>query len=212
MPYPAKKHAWTAAHVAQGYDQRRFDSPAGRRKHALDERRVLAALAPIAPASVLDLPSGTGRLLPALARHVPRVVAADLSHPMLQAGAPSAPDAPRVQADAESLPFTDDSFDAVVCLRFLFHVDDPAARATILRELARVARAAVLLQVRWPHTAKHLGRSLRHKLRFTSRLDPAPPRPEVERELQAAGLTLQHAQPMSFLFSDKALLLARPFT
>src|SRR5260370_4593459 len=50
----------------------------------------------------------------------------------------------RVCASVVSLPFAGRSFDAVTCLEVLEHLDDPAAA---VRELARVARRAVLVSV-----------------------------------------------------------------
>lgn len=44
---------------------------------------------------------------------------------------------PQVFADAAALPFTDASFDGVVCLEVLEHVADPAA---VIREIARVLK------------------------------------------------------------------------
>lgn len=47
-------------------------------------------------------------------------------------------------ASIEALPFRERSFDAVLCLEVLEHLEDPAAA---VRELARVARSAIIVSV-----------------------------------------------------------------
>jgi ubiquinone/menaquinone biosynthesis C-methylase UbiE len=66
-----------------------------------------------------------------------------------------------------ALPFADRSFDAVTCLEVLEHLDDPAAA---VREMARVARRAVVVSVPFEPffrignvlRGKHLGRLGNH--------------------------------------------------
>jgi SAM-dependent methyltransferase len=83
---------------------------------------------------VLDVAGGTGALADALAGRVAEVTVSDISEPMLAyVNAP----AKAVPARAEQLPFADDSFDLVACVRALHHVDSPT-RA--LDEMARVVR------------------------------------------------------------------------
>lgn len=65
----------------------------------------------------LELGSGTGAGIRALAPHVPRLTASDLAGAML-AEAPGDL-APRVQADASRLPFGDDAFDVVLMVNML---------------------------------------------------------------------------------------------
>ena len=77
---------------------------------------------------VLDVASGSG----AVARLLPQVVALDISRNLLKANDALL----RVQADAEQLPFRDDSFAAGTCAFGLNHFPRPAIA---LAELARVA-------------------------------------------------------------------------
>ena len=51
-----------------------------------------------------------------------------------------------IQGDATRLPFAERSFDLVVTTRFLRHLDAPA-RIAVLRELARVSRGIVLVEL-----------------------------------------------------------------
>lgn len=61
-------------------------------------------------------------------------VACDLSLPMLAARR-AVPEAPRVVADGQRLPFCDGAFDGVFCVNVLEHAPDPAA---LVAEAARV--------------------------------------------------------------------------
>jgi SAM-dependent methyltransferase len=118
--------------------------------------------------------------------------------------------APLVQADALRLPFPSAAFDAVVSLRFLFHLA-PAERLLALAEMRRVAQGGVVVgEVRYRWTLKHLGRWLRSRVGLARRYRPSAGRGAIRRELAAAGLELVRLSPLSRLFSDKALFLARP--
>jgi hypothetical protein len=80
----------------------------------------------------------------------------------------------------------------------------------MLAEFARVARRAVVVQVRFATSAKHVARGLRARVGLARRYRPAQGRAELAAEVAAAGLELVELAPLSRLFSDKALLLARP--
>jgi SAM-dependent methyltransferase len=209
---PDKRDVWRDSAVAAEYEARRFASPLARLKHRNDEALVLALLGRAGEVrSVLDLPCGTGRLFPALGAAGYRVTGADVALEMLRAGRATRPEerVPLVRADALRLPFQTGAFDAVVVQRFLFHLEREALGG-VLRELARVARTAVIGQVRMRGTAKHVGRYLRSRVGLARRYKPSLGRAEFVAELHAAGLELVELRPVSFLFSDKALFLARP--
>jgi SAM-dependent methyltransferase len=208
-----KRDAWRDPRVAAEYEARRFRRPAQRLKHRHDVALLLRLLRGAGGVrTVLDLPMGTGRLLAPVRAAGYEVVGADVSLEMMEraAAAPGAPVPRRVQADGAHLPFLDASFDAVVCVRFLFHVRDPAARVALLREMGRVCRVAVVGQVRHRANAKHVLRWARHRVGLPARFRPAPGRDAIARELAAAGLSLERLVPVSRVFSDKALFVAQP--
>lgn len=86
---------------------------------------------------VLDLAAGTGTSATAIARAGGKVVAADFSLGMMQEGRRRSVPVPFVGADAQQLPFADDSFDAAVISFGLRNVHEPRAA---LAEMARVVR------------------------------------------------------------------------
>ncbi len=86
--------------------------------YAIDlARRLLSA----DPMQVLETAAGTGVLTRAIASHLPadaQITATDLNQPMLDRAKARQPNADQVtwkQTDAQSLPFADQSFDAVAC-------------------------------------------------------------------------------------------------
>ncbi|MCZ6596940.1 MAG: class I SAM-dependent methyltransferase [Planctomycetota bacterium] len=214
MAYEQKKHAWEEPRVAREYDARRFRTPLQRLKHRRDEKLLLALLAGTPGVRrVLDLPCGTGRFLSALTAHGYRVAAADLSAPMIAASAVRR-DAPAgflgfLRADCERVPLRAGAVDAVLCMRFLFHVDSADARAAILREMGRVSAGVVIGEVRYRWTLKQGLRWLRSRVGLSARYRPSAGRGEIAAELAGAGLELRVLRPVSRVFSDKALFLAR---
>jgi ubiquinone/menaquinone biosynthesis C-methylase UbiE len=161
----------------------------------VDEREVEAALVDIvaatAPRDLLDIGTGTGRILEILAPRVGQALGIDQSREMLaiarvnleRAGASNG----MVRlGDMYQLPLPDASFDAVVIHQVLHYADRPAAA---IAEAARVLRPKGVLVI--VDFAPHLLEFLRsdhahHRLGFADAevaewcraagLDPAPPR------------------------------------
>ncbi len=87
------------------------------------------------------------------------MVGSDISMEMMQQAAklPSvqhANIAGYVRADAEALPFAAKSVDAVMSIRFLFHVD-PDTRRRMLREFGRVSRRWVIADYRHKYSFRY---------------------------------------------------------
>ena len=107
-------------------------------------RRFLVSRVNAIPGSwVLDVATGTGLVARELAARNVRVVGVDQSPAMLRRGQAAVRRdglAERIRfvlAQAQTLPFPDETFDALTFTYLLRYVDDPAAT---LRELARVLR------------------------------------------------------------------------
>ena len=170
----------------------------------IDEREVEAALAEIvtaaAPRDLLDIGTGTGRMIEVLAPQVGQALGIDQSREMLavarvnleRAGASNG----MVRlGDMYQLPLPDASFDAVVIHQVLHYADRPA---TVIAEAARVLRPGGLLIVVdfTPHVLEFLRvEHAHHRLGFADAevaewcreagLEPAAP-----RHLQGDPLTV----------------------
>ena len=99
---------------------------------------------------VLDVATGGGHTALAFARIVRRVVACDLTEPMLAAArahvrARGAANVEFVSGDADALPFRDEAFDVVTCRTAAHHFADVA---TAVKQMHRVLRpgGSLLLQ------------------------------------------------------------------
>jgi SAM-dependent methyltransferase len=122
-------------------------------RHPIERRMVdgfaagLRALLPADPATVLEVGCGEGGQLRKVGDALPgaHLVGIDLPHPDL-AERWHGLDSEMVCASATRLPFPDRSFDLVLALEVLEHLDDPD---TALTEIARVGRDAVILSVPW---------------------------------------------------------------
>lgn len=104
------------------------------------EAKLVGALPARGLGRLLDLGTGSGRLLELLAPRAEAATGIDLSRDMLAAararlGAAGLGRVALRQADATRLPFADGSFDTVTLSMLLHHVDDPRA---VLAEAGRV--------------------------------------------------------------------------
>jgi len=127
----------------------------GRRLSNWREQCVAARLLALAgdPATVLDLPCGTGRFWPTLGRKKGRIImAADNSAPMLAvARRVNPPDLlERItlfQCSAFDTGLQDESVDHVFCMRLLHHFTHAEDRLALLREFRRVTRDTVAVSL-----------------------------------------------------------------
>lgn len=131
------------------------------------EAAVLEALGTASIGSLVDLGTGTGRMLGLLAPRASRATGLDSSHAMLSVARANleAAGLPRIdlrQGDIHAPPFRRASFDLVVVHQVLHYLDDPA-RA--LREAARlVAPGGRLLVVDFaPHGLESLRETQAHR-------------------------------------------------
>lgn len=186
---------------AMAYEPHRARSVFRRISWAWEEARVARVLGGAGTGGHwLDLACGPGRTLRLLP---PGSVAADISEAMLglAAGRAAASGAWRVACDAVRLPFADNAFDGVLCLRFLHHLPE-GARLAVLAEARRVAR-------RWALVSFPTDRSLRAVMRRL-RGRPLGPRrsvSDIAREAEAGGWTTRRVMGIFPPFSETTLAL-----
>lgn len=208
----AKQAHYQDPRVVDEYDARRFSGAFSARSTAKKWNAIRRALGPEFElcATFLDVPCGTGRFAGLLAASEKRFVAGDLSFEMLRA-ARAADGFARaafgaVRCDAARLPFADASFDVVLSVRFLFHVPREL-RPAILREMARVARRAVVVDVRHKYTLGAWTRPLRARM-TGKRVPYRASLAELEADFAAAGLVIARRAWIAPLFSEKLVVAA----
>lgn len=121
--------------VAHKYDRTNAALSAG--NSWLWRFHTVRAIAPVAGERILDVAAGTGTSSAAIARSGAEVVAADFSPGMIGVGRRKHPSIEFVEADALSLPFTANEFDAVTISFGLRNIEDPR---TALNEMFRVLK------------------------------------------------------------------------
>lgn len=144
-PYVGK----TAYHgeVAANYERDRVNEPVW-----MKEQTWMEAWAKGIPAGarVLDVPTGTGRFVEIFLARRAKVHAVDVSVDMLaELRRRYPPDGDRLvveRGDAEALSYPDGMFDFVVCWR-LFHLLPAPIAERVLREMARVCRGQIVVEV-----------------------------------------------------------------
>jgi SAM-dependent methyltransferase len=128
--------------AAEAYERARPGYPA----EALDRLSEELELTRICRA--MDLGAGTGKLTRPLAETGARVVAVEPVRPMRQRLAAGLPGVALVGGVAESLPFADESFDAVVCAQAFHWFRGERALQEIHRVLKRWGRLGLLWNIR----------------------------------------------------------------
>ena len=123
--------------------------------------------------TLLDLPSGGGRLSPQIAEYTDLLIEADIALGQVQYGREfGRVKTPQVWMTASGfhIPLRDNSLDAIVCVRLNHHLPTAEERERLARELLRVARKFVVMTFFDYHSLKNLGRRLRRPL------DKKPPK------------------------------------
>lgn len=136
------------AERTSNYRKHTSGNPLQRRLIARFHQLLVARIAELAPETFLDAGCGEGFVAERLLRQAPglRLTGFDFNPAAVRLAAAKNRDAAFVTAGILALPFADASFDVVGCFEVLEHLPDPVLA---LRELARVARRAVVLSV--PH-------------------------------------------------------------
>jgi ubiquinone/menaquinone biosynthesis C-methylase UbiE len=169
-------------------------------RYAFGRPDVLAWMTGNTPAHqddvVLEVAAGTGWCARALSPLVRAVVATDITPEMLSAGNHAAELAGLrnivfQEADAEHLPFLDDSFDRVLCRLSLHHLKEPSH---CLSEMVRVCRAGGTITVIDMVTTEGAGGVMFNKLEWLRDRthQRALTRTEMHEALAVAGTRLVH--------------------
>lgn len=164
----------------------------------------------LAPGStVLDVPSGNGRMTQLLNRADLSVVAMDFDHQMLKAIELRGVDRAsrwRVRSDVTHLPLPDKSVDLVVNMRLMHHIADPATRVQMCRQLGRVTRGRVITSFWTTHCWRYLRKRILGK---KARGHPVSPG-EFLSACRHGGLVVERIIPMRRWYEDECVAICRP--
>jgi len=208
---------WKSRSVAEHYDGRRFTSLGGRlfdkaEKHAI--ATCLDVAEKISPIDeMLDLACGTGRISEFLAFRGYQLTCGDISDEMLRVAKARLESAGTgnttfLNVDIYKVELPSARFDCVSAFRLFQHLTSEQ-RGHALREMARISRRFVLVNVMHSSTYYDAVRKIRRVLgryatRYTSTQD------EVDRELGYAGLKLlKSIFPQPGFNGNRVLLLEK---
>ncbi|MFH0887691.1 MAG: class I SAM-dependent methyltransferase [Planctomycetota bacterium] len=214
--YKDVKISYRSTGMAETYDTKRFlKSPMKQRLN----RQFLTAIKGILNGirtngyqinSLLDIPCGTGRIFSILLSEGIKFIGADISIEMMQySRSILKPDqtVSLIQCDAERMPFKDDSFDVITCLRFLTMKVPGEIRASIFKEMSRVSRAWIIIECRHKSIVSTIGDWLFQKLFHHHPRFNYFSRDDIKKELNDAGIELVRIYRPFGLASNKWLLL-----
>jgi ubiquinone/menaquinone biosynthesis C-methylase UbiE len=150
-------------------------------------RRASSSLSWIEPLTgemiVLDVACGAAHATEPVAPRVRQVIGVDLTPPLLHLGARRLHDNGITnvllqEANAEALPFVDESFDVVFCRSSLHHFDDPHQAVSEMMRVCRIGGRVVLVDLVAPGAAVRDLYDHVHRL-----IDPSHVRVFLEGEL-----------------------------
>lgn len=188
---------YTDSHSQEYFQKHNEKKLSDRMEHRMAARALALAGN---PASVLDLPCGTGRFWSMLAQEPRReLIAADYSQAMLDVALkvrdPAVAGRFRLlQCSAFEITLPDNSVDCIFSIRLMHHIGESANRVAMLKEFRRVTRDTVVLSL-WVDGNYKAWR--RRKLERARQLKGEHsdnrfivPRAQFERECRDAGFEI----------------------
>lgn len=152
--------------------------------------------------SILDLPSGCGRLFGAYRAYGKKFYAMDVSHEMLKFARENIPEVKESLSvgSAFQMPLRDGAVDCAFSARLFHHVPDPKEREQYIRELCRVSRKWVVFTYFHTWSLKNILRMIRRP--FNRKKKKVTMTKEELRELaRKIGWELAASIPLSRLAS-----------
>lgn len=208
---PERQVAATLAHYAseagaKSYSTKYHEVPHKRLSMKVEKKLLDRALAAMGRhATLLDMPSGPGRLYPVIAPHADWTTECDYSVEMLKLLRSVAEGLGRkpalVSADCFELPFVDRAFEAVTSIRLSHHIPLEENRERYLREILRVCERDCLFTYFDHASLKNAVRRLRSALGSGKRAKYTMTRARVEAVANECGFEWKGSWMLSRLFS-----------
>jgi len=159
--------------------------------------------------TVLDVPSGNGRMTQLLNRDDLNVIAMDFDHQMLKAMDRRRIDGRssfRVRGDVIHLPLPDKSVDLVINMRLMHHIADPAMQVRMYRQMRRVVRGPIVTSFWTTHCWRYVRKRVLGK-----RIRGHPVTPDHFRSVcRQAGLAIERIIYMRRWYEDECVVICRP--
>lgn len=188
---------WRSRAVAENYDERRFTSLGGRLYDKMEKRAIAECLDMAQQHSsietILDLACGTGRISEFIAARGYQLTCGDISDEMLSVAktrldSAGVANVTFLKLDVYKIDQPSAHFDCVSAFRLFQHLTSEQ-RGQALREMARVSRRFVLVNVMHTSAYYEAVRTLRRILgRYTTRYTSS--QAETDQELNYAGLKI----------------------
>ena len=211
------KTAYQNEDAASKYDQVRFTSLRGRLGHFLDRRSLRRALTHISNGEILnliDIPCGTSRISKELIELGHNMFGSDVSFEMMESGKFKVEQRNNflgfAQCDASQTAFLEDSFDCLVCVRFIGHIP-LEVRKPIFAEFRRISKNIIIelsLESNFVMLRKKIDRSFGLGNNLPSRWNwEVFDTSGLEQELADSGLIIVTKWPKFRFLSDSWFLL-----
>jgi ubiquinone/menaquinone biosynthesis C-methylase UbiE len=211
------KSAYQNEDAASKYDQIRFTSIRGQLGHYLDRRSLKRALACISSGAVrnlIDIPCGTSRISKELIELGYDIYGSDVSFEMMESGKIKVIQHNNyfgfTQCDASQTAFQENSFDCLVCVRFIGHIPKDY-RAPIFSEFRRISNYIIIelsLESNIVKFRKRIDKLINSGNQLPSRWDwEVFDTAGLEQELAGSGLTIINKWPKFRFLSDSWFLL-----
>ena len=184
-----RKNIYQNEAVAEAYFDTRFSSPKGNKENEATKLALERALNSVPGAKIiLDMPCGSGRFTSFFYEKGFVYFGADISMEMVKvlsrAERARGRTPPLVRCDSEQLPFKNNAFDCVVCVRFLSQAIPESVRRKVLKELRRVSKGWLILQ---SHKLKAIGHFVLIKVFLRELLGRDVSKYRFRKEIQSLG-------------------------
>ncbi len=191
-------------HEVKEYERKRYRGVDQRLVHRKETHILERILERIAPESgnALDVPCGYGRFSDLFRKRGWGLVSCDYSFSMVKRARESRERSKLIKdwgvvADAkQGLPFKEETFPILLCMRFWHHVHDPAERKAILGFFSRVTSGWVILSYYQVNALHRFQRRFRRKLKKSPTRIKMISRAEFYDEVQGAGFECTGVVPL----------------